>query len=245
MDELGIATLVLPTGDVGRHGRLDPFDFEHIAARWEEVEQLVARWPGRFAALALDRSRAAAWRACARPAARLARPVGRSAATSTRTAGTAASTTPTTTRSTRSAPSSTCRSRCRPARRAASCRASAAGPISHRPRRALLPRHALRALAPRLALGRRGDRDGAQVPQRLPRHRCVPAAPLAEHGDGLPARPRPHQGGLRHELPDRRAPPRARRRWRSWASTPRSSGRLLGGTAQRVFTRLANGGHDA
>ena len=58
MDELGIATLVLPTGDIGRHGRLDPFDFEHIAARWEEVEKLVARWPGRFAALALDRSRA-------------------------------------------------------------------------------------------------------------------------------------------------------------------------------------------
>ncbi len=53
MDELGIATLVLPTGDVGRHGRLDPFDFEHIAVRWEEVEKLVARWPGRFAALAL------------------------------------------------------------------------------------------------------------------------------------------------------------------------------------------------
>lgn len=53
MDELGIATLVLPTGDVGRHGRLDPFDFEHIAVRWEEAEKLVARWPGRFAALAL------------------------------------------------------------------------------------------------------------------------------------------------------------------------------------------------
>jgi predicted TIM-barrel fold metal-dependent hydrolase len=53
MDELGIATLVLPTGDLGRHGRLDPFDFEHIAARWEEAEKLATRWPGRFAALAL------------------------------------------------------------------------------------------------------------------------------------------------------------------------------------------------
>jgi len=53
MDELGIATVLLPTGDVGRHGRVDPFDFEHIAARWEEVEKLEGRWPGRFAALAL------------------------------------------------------------------------------------------------------------------------------------------------------------------------------------------------
>ena len=53
MDELGIATVLLPTGDIGRHGTLDPYDFEHIAARWEEVEKLAARWPGRFAALAL------------------------------------------------------------------------------------------------------------------------------------------------------------------------------------------------
>ena len=53
MDELGIATVLLPTGDVGRHGTLDPYDFEHVAARWEEVEKLVSRWPGRFAALAL------------------------------------------------------------------------------------------------------------------------------------------------------------------------------------------------
>ena len=53
LDELGIATVVLPTGDVGRHGALDPYDFEHVAARWEEVERLVDKWPGRFAALAL------------------------------------------------------------------------------------------------------------------------------------------------------------------------------------------------
>ena len=53
MDELGIATVVLPTGHVGRHGTLDPFDFENIASRWEETEKLVNRWPGRFAALAL------------------------------------------------------------------------------------------------------------------------------------------------------------------------------------------------
>ena len=53
LDELGVDTLLLPTGDVGRHGTLDPFDFEHIAARWAELESLVDRWPGRFAALAL------------------------------------------------------------------------------------------------------------------------------------------------------------------------------------------------
>jgi predicted TIM-barrel fold metal-dependent hydrolase len=53
MDELGVAALLIPTGDLGPHGRLDPFDFERIAARWEEVEALAARWPGRFAALAL------------------------------------------------------------------------------------------------------------------------------------------------------------------------------------------------
>jgi uncharacterized protein len=53
LDELGVETVVLPTGDVGRHGHGDPFDFEHIAARWEEVAKLAARWPGRFAAVAL------------------------------------------------------------------------------------------------------------------------------------------------------------------------------------------------
>ena len=53
LDELGVQTLLLPTGDVGPHGAVDPFDFEHIAARWEEVDRLAARWPGRFAALAL------------------------------------------------------------------------------------------------------------------------------------------------------------------------------------------------
>jgi uncharacterized protein len=53
MDELGVATVLLPTGHVGSHGAHDRFDFEHVAARWEEVEKLVGRWPGRFAALAL------------------------------------------------------------------------------------------------------------------------------------------------------------------------------------------------
>jgi predicted TIM-barrel fold metal-dependent hydrolase len=53
MDELGVATLVLVTGDTGRHALADPYDFEHLVARWEETEELVAKWPGRFAALAL------------------------------------------------------------------------------------------------------------------------------------------------------------------------------------------------
>ena len=58
MDELGIATVLLVTGDTGRHAHADPYDFEHLAARWEETEKLVARWPGRFAALALVDPRA-------------------------------------------------------------------------------------------------------------------------------------------------------------------------------------------
>jgi predicted TIM-barrel fold metal-dependent hydrolase len=53
LDELGVATVLLPAGDVGRHGTVDRFDFEHVAARWDEVEKLADRWPGRFAALAL------------------------------------------------------------------------------------------------------------------------------------------------------------------------------------------------
>jgi uncharacterized protein len=53
MDELGIATVMLVTGDTGRHALADPYDFEHLVARWEETAELVGRWPGRFAALAL------------------------------------------------------------------------------------------------------------------------------------------------------------------------------------------------
>lgn len=53
MDELGVGTVMLITGDTGRHARSNPFDFEHLVTRWEETEQLVERWPGRFAALAV------------------------------------------------------------------------------------------------------------------------------------------------------------------------------------------------
>jgi predicted TIM-barrel fold metal-dependent hydrolase len=53
MDELGVSTTLLISGDTGRHALADPFDFEHLVERWEETEQLVRRWPGRFAALAL------------------------------------------------------------------------------------------------------------------------------------------------------------------------------------------------
>jgi predicted TIM-barrel fold metal-dependent hydrolase len=47
MDELGIATLVLPSGDLGPHA-----EYDVVATRWEEVEKLVAEFPGRFAATA-------------------------------------------------------------------------------------------------------------------------------------------------------------------------------------------------
>ena len=45
MDELGIGTLVLPTGDVGPHP-----SYDGVTTRWEELEALAAEHPGRFAA---------------------------------------------------------------------------------------------------------------------------------------------------------------------------------------------------
>jgi predicted TIM-barrel fold metal-dependent hydrolase len=53
MDELGIAALLLPSCDIGAHGTVDPYDYEHVATRWEEMQQLAADFPGRFAALAV------------------------------------------------------------------------------------------------------------------------------------------------------------------------------------------------
>jgi predicted TIM-barrel fold metal-dependent hydrolase len=45
MDELGIATLVLPTGDVGPHPTYDA-----VTTRWAELEAMAGAHPGRFAA---------------------------------------------------------------------------------------------------------------------------------------------------------------------------------------------------
>jgi predicted TIM-barrel fold metal-dependent hydrolase len=53
MDEAGVSTIVLPACDVAAHGTVDPYDFEHVAARWDDVGRLAERWPGRFAALAV------------------------------------------------------------------------------------------------------------------------------------------------------------------------------------------------
>lgn len=47
MDELGVATLVVPTCDLEEG--VDPLSFEALAARWEETEALAAACPGRFA----------------------------------------------------------------------------------------------------------------------------------------------------------------------------------------------------
>ena len=52
MDGLGVATILLPACDVGRHGRESPFEYDHVASRWDEVAALAERFPGRFAALA-------------------------------------------------------------------------------------------------------------------------------------------------------------------------------------------------
>jgi predicted TIM-barrel fold metal-dependent hydrolase len=49
MDELDIATLVLVTGD--EHHMSTGFEFHRVIPRWEETEDLVRRYPGRFAAL--------------------------------------------------------------------------------------------------------------------------------------------------------------------------------------------------
>jgi predicted TIM-barrel fold metal-dependent hydrolase len=47
LDELGVETVLLPTGD------LDNGEFTPVAARWSETAKLAERWPGRFGALAL------------------------------------------------------------------------------------------------------------------------------------------------------------------------------------------------
>jgi predicted TIM-barrel fold metal-dependent hydrolase len=53
MDDLGIDSLLLPTVAT-EPGATPPADtFEAVATTWPEVEQLVHRWPGRFAALAV------------------------------------------------------------------------------------------------------------------------------------------------------------------------------------------------
>src|SRR5580765_8105927 len=44
MDELGISTLLLVACDIGAHGRENPSEFEHVANRWEEVEQFAKKW---------------------------------------------------------------------------------------------------------------------------------------------------------------------------------------------------------
>ena len=49
MDELGIATVTVVTTDVHNHGT--GFDVSSVTARWEETEDLVERFPGRFVAL--------------------------------------------------------------------------------------------------------------------------------------------------------------------------------------------------
>ncbi len=55
MDEVGIATVLLPTCDIGPHGTLDPLDYEHVATHWDEMEKLASAFPGRFAALAVPK----------------------------------------------------------------------------------------------------------------------------------------------------------------------------------------------
>jgi predicted TIM-barrel fold metal-dependent hydrolase len=53
MDELGIATLLLPTADLNHRAEVNPFEFERVSTRWEDAEKLASRWPGRFCSLAV------------------------------------------------------------------------------------------------------------------------------------------------------------------------------------------------
>ncbi len=48
MDDTGVATAVIPTGDLHRHGTI--VEYDPVAARPEETAALVAQFPGRFAA---------------------------------------------------------------------------------------------------------------------------------------------------------------------------------------------------
>src|SRR5262249_45075996 len=83
------------------------------------------------------------------------------------------------------------------------------GPPDHtRPRCALLRRPPVRPLPPRMAVGRRSGGTGTEVPQRVPRHRRIPTPALASGHHRLPAGTGEGQGGFRHQLPHRRAPPR-------------------------------------
>jgi len=49
MDELGIATVLVSTGDERDHG--EPFEHHTVTARYEQMEELHRQWPGRFGAL--------------------------------------------------------------------------------------------------------------------------------------------------------------------------------------------------
>lgn len=53
MDELGVATLVLPAVDGPADARHDGVHFDDIACTRDEAAALAERWPGRFAALAV------------------------------------------------------------------------------------------------------------------------------------------------------------------------------------------------
>ncbi len=48
MDDTGVATVIIPTGDLHRHGTV--VEYDPVAARPEETAALVEQFPGRFAA---------------------------------------------------------------------------------------------------------------------------------------------------------------------------------------------------
>ena len=111
-------------------------------------------------------------------------------------------------------------------------------PGRHRPARDLLRRGALRALAHGLAVDRRGDRDGPQTRERVPRHGRVAAAPLAHGADRLHRRSGAGQGAARHRLPGDRPPPGVAMLQAPLPTRARAALRA----ARRVFTRIPQEG---
>ncbi len=190
MDELGIDTAAAPhrRRRPPRHAR--PVRLRARRDRWEEVEKLAGRWPGRFAALALiDPTRG--MRGVQRASrAHLADPWVVGCYLHTHSFD----------RRLDHADYYPFYAACADADVPVAMQAGTSGGLmasecgradhaSTAPRSTSADtRFVLSHLG--VAVGRRGDRDGAEVPERLPRHRRVPASALADRGAAVPARAR-------------------------------------------------------
>lgn len=53
MDQSGVDTVIMPALTPVPERLVDPLSFERVAASWTEMDELLERWPGRFAAAAV------------------------------------------------------------------------------------------------------------------------------------------------------------------------------------------------